>query len=238
MRVLAITLGVLALANPATAQWYATGFLGNADTSPIQLRLSSPHTALIIDAVELRDESSVSPWYYGARVTRRFSRARWLGVEGEFIHAKVISDASQVVHVRGNRDGVALDDERPLGSVLPRFQLSHGLNFVLANVALFWPIGMSKPDPAVMIVGRVGAGPTVPHVEATFDGVSEDGYQFGSAAFGAAVGAQIRLFPHVAAVAEFKVTRTTQHVDVGGARLEGAFTTRHAMAGLSWHTSK
>ena len=238
MQVLAITLGVLALASPATAQWYATGFLGNADTSAVRLRISSAHTALTVEPVELRDESSASPWYYGARVTRQFARARWLGVEGEFIHAKAISDANQFVHVRGGLDGVVLDDERQLGSVLPRFALSHGLNFALANVALFWPIGPWKSDPIVVIVGRVGAGPAVPHVEATVDGVNEDGYQFGGAAFGATVGAQIRLFPHVAAVAEFKMTRTTQHVDVGRARLEGTFITRHAIAGLAWHTNK
>jgi hypothetical protein len=73
---------------------------------------------------------------------------------------------------------------------------------------------------------------------ATFDGRDEDEYQFGGAAVGGTVGAQIRLFPHVAAIAGFKVTRTTQHVDVGGARIDSTFTTRHAIAGLAWHTNR
>lgn len=238
MRALAIAIGLLAPAAPASAQWYAAGFLGNAATSSVRLEVSSSRSALTIEPVELRDESSASPWYYGARVTKRLARARWLGVEGEFIHAKVISDPRQSVQVRGRRDGLTLDAEQPLGSVLPRFELSHGLNFILANVALFCPIGRSTPDPTVVLVGRFGAGPTVPHVEATFDGRDEDGYQLGRLALGGTVGAQIRLFPHVAAVAEFKVTRTTQRVNVGDGHLEGTFVTRHALAGIVWHTRR
>ena len=238
MRLLALAVGMLAVASSASAQWSGAVFLGNASTSPVRLTITSPDTSLAIESIELRDESSSSPWYYGYRVTRRFARLPWLGAEAEFIHAKAISDASQVVHVRGSFDGVAIDGERPLGSVLPHFELSHGLNFVLANVAAFWPIDSAKPDPAIVLVARFGAGPTVPHVEATFRGQSEDGYQVGGTAVAAAVGAQIRVVSHIAAIVELKATRTTQHVDVGVARFEGAFTTRHVIAGIAWSATR
>ena len=234
MRLLVLTLGMLSLASPASAQWSAAVFLGNAATSPVRLTIASPDASLVIEPVELRDESSSSPWYYGGRVTRTFARARWLGVEAEFIHAKAISDASQLVRVEGRLHDVAIDGQRPLGSVLPRFELSHGLNFVLANIAVFWPLHSARPDPPIVLVARFGAGPTVPHVEAVFDGQSEHIYQLGGAAVGGTVGAQIRLLSRVAAVIEFKATRTAQHVDVGTARLEGLFATRHAIVGVAW----
>lgn len=236
VRLVAMTLGLLVLARPAAGQWFVTGFAGNAATSPVRLSISAPGARLTIDPVELRDESAASPWYYGGRLTKKFARVRWLAVEGEFIHAKTISDANQLVRVRGELDGRALDDHRPLGSVLPRFELSHGLNFVLANVALFWPVRSSRSNPRLMLVGRIGAGPTAPHVEATFRGANEDRYQLGGAAVGGGVGAQMRLSARLDAVADFKVTRTTQRVDVGPARLTGSFSTRHAIVGLSFHT--
>jgi hypothetical protein len=238
MRWLAIhSVIILLFASPASAQWSAAAFLGNAWTSPSRFDIRSPdHDAAVsIESVKLADESSRSPWYYGARVTRRFARARWLGVEAEFIHAKTISDPAQVVSIRGRVDGAPVDGQQPLGTILPRFELSHGLNFLLGNAVLRWgAIGRDRDDAVVAIVGRVGLGPTIPHVEGTFRGENEDAYQSGRIGVGAAIGAEVRLSRYLGAIAEFKITHTDERVHVGSADIESGLTTRHVVAGVMW----
>jgi hypothetical protein len=229
----------LASTGTALAQWQVTASLGKAATSPSGLSIqSAADSALTVDRVHLRDESFDTPWYYGARLTRRLDRVPWLGLEIEFVHAKAIADASQVVRIRGRLDGTDVDESQPLGAILPRFELSHGLNFVLGNAVMFWPVGRTGQDPLLLVVGRFGAGPTVPHVEVTFRGHAEDAYQFGAPAIAGAVGGQIRISTHLAAVVEFKLTRTRQQLDVGSADIEGVFTTRHVLAGLVWQTTR
>jgi hypothetical protein len=232
-------LGLVLLASPVSAQWHVTAFLGDAATSPghLDIRSASADTSVVVEPVGLRDESFDSPWYYGARLTRQFEGARRLGLEVEFIHAKTIADPSQVVRLHGRLDGRELDGQHPLGTVLPRFELSHGLNFLLGNVVVDWPVAPRDREGILGIVGRVGAGPTIPHVESTFRDQQADSYQFGAIAFAAAFGTRIRLSNHFSAVVELKVTRTRQRVDVGSADIEGVFTTRHFVAGVTWRTT-
>jgi hypothetical protein len=213
-----------------------TAYLGKATTSAsrFDVRSSAADTALVVEPIAFDDESFRSPLYYGARLTRRFERAPWFGLEAEFIHTKAITDPSRLVRARGRLNGDDLDGEQRLGAILPRFELSHGLNFVLGNAAFHWPNRPQDDAPPVEILGRLGVGPTLPHVESTFLTQEEDTYQLGRVAFAGAIGAEIRLANRVSAVLELKVTRTRQRVHVGSADIEGVFTTRHVVAGLTW----
>jgi len=239
MRSILIVCGLVTCASPASAQWDVTVFLGDAATSPgrLEIRSAASDTSVAVEPVRFGDESSASPWYYGARLTWRPNRVPWLGVEAEFIHAKAIADPAQLVQVRGRLDGVLVDGDWRLGTILPRFELSHGLNFLLGNAVIYWPIASRKADTLVEIVGRLGLGLTMPHVESSFDGHEEDAYQLGGRAVDAAIGSQIRVWRHVSAIVEFKMTRTRQRVDVGAANVEGVFTTRHVVAGIVWRTA-
>ena len=239
MRSVLIVLWLVALASPASAQWYVTAFLGDAATSPVRLeiRSASSDTSVAVDPVRLADESFASPVYYGARLTKRLHRPSWLGLEIEFIHAKAIAEAAQLVRVHGRLDGVLVDADQRLDTILPRFALSHGLNFLMGNMVFDWPITSLGSEPLVEIVGRLGAGPTIPHVESSFRGHDEDGYQLGGVAFAAAIGTQVRLSDHLSAVVDVKVTRTRQRVDVGPADIDGTFTTRHVVAGVAWRAT-
>ena len=174
MRLVAILLGVVLLASPASAQWAATAYLGDATTlsSRFDVRSTIGDTALVVEPVSFDDESFQSPRDDGARITRRFERVPWFGLEAEFIHAKVIADPSQAASVRGHLDGAELGGQLRLGAILPRFELSHGLNFVLGNAMVQWPIAPRGSDALFTVVGRLGAGPTIPHVESMFQGQS------------------------------------------------------------------
>ena len=237
MRSVLIVFGLVACANPASAQWYVTAFLGDAATSSTRLEILSQQsdTSLAVDPVRLADESFASPVYYGARLTRGLGRPSWLGLEVEFIHSKAIADTAQLVRAQGRLDGRPVDADQRLDAILPRFELSHGLNFLLGNVVFDWPLSW-RSEALVAIVGRLGTGLTIPHVESTFRGHDEDDYQLGGMAFAAAIGAQIRLSKRLSAVVDVKVTRTRQHVEVGTAD-EGTFTTRHVVAGVAWRAT-
>jgi hypothetical protein len=127
--------------------------------------------------------------------------------------------------------------DRTLGTVLPRFEVSHGLNFLLVNAVVRFDIRqITNGTPGrVVIIGRAGAGPTIPHVEATtFDGRVEDGYQLGRIGWQGAGGVQVKLVGRLGAVAEAKITYTRGKLDVAGAEIASSFRTRHIVAGLAW----
>jgi hypothetical protein len=225
----------LLLSRPASAQWSTSAFLGDAATSPSRLDVRSDAGAEIsLDNVHLDDESLQSPWYYGWRITRRMQRVSWLGFEVEFIHAKAIANTAQVVRIRGRLNGTVIDGHQAMSTVLPHFELSHGLNFLLGNAVVRWPIGSARHASGLAIVGRFGVGPTISHVESTFQAQSEDAYQFGGAAVGGGVGIEVRTTNHLFVVADVKVTTARQNLRVGSATIEGRFTTRHLSAGLMW----
>jgi hypothetical protein len=220
----------------ASAQWSVSAFTGNAATASNRVRIASTseQTDVTLDDIPYRDESSKSPVYYGARVMRQFHRAPWLGLEAEFVHVKVIADTQSDVRVLGTLDGTPTDAVRRLGEILPRFEMSHGLNLILANVVARRSLSSAGAARRVAIVGRAGFGPTVPHVEATFHREHEDAYQFGRAALDVAVGAEVALTSRLLAAGEVKGVFTRQVVQIGTSELSGSFRTLHLVAGLRW----
>jgi hypothetical protein len=111
---------------------------------------------------------------------------------------------------------------------MPHFAMSHGLNFVLVDVA------MRVPIEGMVIALRSGVGPTIPHVETSIDGMDVDAYQIGSLGWQAASGVEVPVWKALFAMVEFKWTRTAETLDVPGGRVTGAFTTRHLVAGIEW----
>ena len=70
--------------------------------------------------------------------------------------------------------------DRPHGSDLNAFQQSHGLNFLLANLAYRFAPGCAARCTAVV---RGGAGISTPHVESTFRDRHQEQYQYGGVAW-------------------------------------------------------
>src|SRR5262245_52722461 len=101
----------LATAGPARADWVAAAFLGHAQTLASTITLTQParNTSLELVDVHYRGESLKSPQYYGVRMMWVSKTRRWLGIEGEYIHAKVFSQTREDVRVRGTLDGVPVD---------------------------------------------------------------------------------------------------------------------------------
>ena len=78
-------------------------FLGHAQTqtSTIVLTLPSQGTMLDVSDVEYRGESFRSPRYYALRLTWSPDAHQWLGIETEYIHAKVFAELDRLSLWRG-----------------------------------------------------------------------------------------------------------------------------------------
>jgi hypothetical protein len=193
-------------------EWLLAVYLGAAHT--VSAPLSFPSVAF--PAAHYRGESWTPPLYYGYRFSCFPRSIRPAGIEAEFTHLKVYANLP------------------PEGTV-QRFSMSHGLNLVLVNVAARRTLRATGAGP-LRLTARAGAGPTIPHIESTIGGVSKEGYQLGSIALHAGAGLEIPVAQHVSVVAEYKLTRTHEHVDVAGGTASGVFLSHHAIVGLTWRS--
>ena len=192
--------------------WVFAAFLGNAWTAQndLHLRLENPALEMRFTEVAYDDRSAQPPLYYGARIGHGLAAIPWLAVETEFIHLKTIAD------------------EAWLAPPMPRFEMSHGLNLLFINAAI-------RFEPFVL---RVGAGPTIPHVETAVRGDSVNAYQFGALAVQAAGAIEVPVSRQLFATGEFKWTRTAENLTVPTGSLEGTFATRHLIVGIGWRTAR
>lgn len=95
------------------------------------------------------------------------------------------------------------------------------------------PSGLVQ-DPRVVLALRVAAGPTIPHGQSTIGGRTQEQYEWGRVAGQVAAGVECRVAPHLALIAEYKVTATRQRVAVPDGSASASFTTQHAIAGIAW----
>lgn len=113
----------------ARAEWSVTGGLGAAHTRESSIRLIQPRDAtdVTVSPVVYRAASFKAPIYYGYRLGY-FPRSRWIGVEGKFIHLKVIADTSRQALFSGTINGAAVSETRPIASFVQRFSFSSTAN--------------------------------------------------------------------------------------------------------------
>jgi len=202
---------------------------GNATTRPADIRIDDEQggTALRFDRVPFKGRSFESPIYYGYRVAHALPRSRGrLFIGGEFIHAKAYGDVAGAAGA-GVYHGRTVE-AMPLASVMPRFAMSHGLNFVLANATLRQPIGGR-----ITATATAGAGVVVPHVEAQFDGAVIDEYQLAGSGLQAAIGAELRVWRRLSVMTEYKWTRAAVRAQLHGADAALTTSTHHVAVGVA-----
>jgi hypothetical protein len=230
---LAVVVGMLS-PSAARADWILSGFLGAAKTqsSTIDLSLPAQSTQLQIGGVEYRGESFHSPQYYGVRLTRTVGP--WLGIEGEFIHAKVFAEVDRDVRAEGTRFGVPFGADVRLSSVVQRLSMSHGLNFILVNVAARHGFGPANASGTHRVVGviRAGAGPTMPHAESHIGEVTMEQYEGGGLGVQVGGGLEISLGHGIGALGEYKFTSASPEIDVPGGTATIPSRTHHVAFGV------
>ena len=188
--------------------------MGASATSSNTLTVTSPSgSALALNDVAYKGQAFRSPWYYGVRVGWLPSGTRGLGYEVEWTHAKAIAQID------------------PHLSPLNAFQQSHGLNFLLGNVAYRFSPGCNSRCTAVV---RGGAGISTPHAESTYLNEHQEQYQYGGPAWQAGAGLEFRLWQFVYAIGDARITRVTErHLRAAGADIAGTFFTRHVDFGVA-----
>jgi hypothetical protein len=126
LTMLLASIAIFAIGVPcARADWSVAGFVGAAHTQDSSIRLIQPpdSTDVAISPVAYRAESFTSPIYYGYRVGF-FPGSRWLGIEGEFIHLKVIAETSRPADIVGSLKGQTVSATQPIAAVLERFSIT------------------------------------------------------------------------------------------------------------------
>lgn len=188
---------------PASAQWYAGVYMGANTTTPADVTVKGDGYDITFPDVSFEAKSFTSPQYYGWRLGRFFDEGRRFGVELEFIHLKVIAKPED------------------LGPAVTRYQMTHGLNFLVLNFTNRIPLGRSAyGEPRVALITRGGAGVTLPHAETTILGESLEQYEYAGPGAHAAVGLDVRLKGRLSLVSEYKLTYarptiTTAHNGTG-----------------------
>ena len=229
---------VLAVPGSARADWIVAAFLGHAATRPgtIVLTLPDRATSLELGGVRYRGESFASPQYYTLRVTWVPDRHPWLGLEGEFLHAKVFAKTTDTVRMQGILRGAPIDATLPLSSVVQRLAMSHGLNFILANLAVRREAGPrdARGSRRLALVARAGAGPTTPHAESTVDHVNVDQYQSGGVGAQFGGGVELTVWRGLRAVGEYKFTWATPEIEVAGGSARIPARSHHAAFGVGY----
>jgi hypothetical protein len=235
-----VVLAAVSLASPASARadWIAAAFLGHAHTVPSTVVLTQPARQTRIEMIDVnyRGESLKSPQYYGVRMTWVPAAHRWMGIEGEYIHAKVFVETRRDARVRGTIDGVPVDTSLFLYSHVQRLAMSHGLNFIFANLIVRRELGPvdSQGTPRLTLVGRVGAGPTRPHVESTIENAAFDGYENGGLGTQVGGGIEFSIWRGLGVVTDYKLTWAHPDVDVAGGRADIPARSHHVVGGLKF----
>jgi hypothetical protein len=225
---------VVLAATPARADWTLGAFAGASHTRAAALEITQPSlgTAVRLEPVRLDSGSFDPPIYYGYRGGVFPASWNGFGIEGEFIHLKVIAQTSRPVSVTGTRDGQPISASQPMHHIVERFSITHGVNLITINGAYRRALGAVDRS-RVHVIVRAGAGFTVPHAESTIGGISQEGYEIGARAYQAAAGADVRLAGRLYAIGDYKWSRTVQTVDVDRGTARIPLNTGHVTFGVA-----
>jgi len=230
------------------AEWRFEIFLGKASTSESDLNVEQPskQNDLSFHRIEYDDRSFHTPLYYGLRTAYFPASFSNLGLEAEFIHAKIYSKSEQMVYVSGIMEGEPIDSIIRFGEMVQGFSMTHGLNFLFFNLVGRLPIvsvidrsasgGKDKNDEQdkVVLYGRLGIGPLIPHTESVVDGHGREQYELHGPAYQIATGMEINIWRKLFLLLEYKYTLVKVNeakIALGHASTE--LNTNHWVFGLS-----
>jgi len=226
--------GLACWPSAAAAQWYIGTFTGGNVTHAATVILDQPgrDRLLEFENVHFAARPLESPQYYGARLGYFFDAGRF-GLELEFLHVKVIGLTDRLVTVTGREAGVPVNAQMRMDAIIQRHAMTHGLNFLMANVAWRRALGGTSGSAPVTLVLRAGAGPVVPGVDSVVDHVSVQEYQYAGLGGQLAAGLDIRLRGPLSATVEYKFTGTRPIIDLACGTSRMTALTHHVAAGFA-----
>jgi hypothetical protein len=192
---------------------------------------------LRFDEVHFEGRSLEGPFYYGFRAGYFLPRLM-LGLETEFIHLKVYTDTKRQVRASGIRLGTPIDQILILDDIVEQYSISHGVNLLLFNAVGRYSIGGRNGPDRLLLAGRFGAGPSIPHTESTIDGHHQEQYEAGRLGWQLAGGIELHMWRGLHALFEYKFTRTNQRGRVYLGQANSLLRSQHGIFGLTYHFSR
>lgn len=227
---------------PAGAEFSIMVYFGKSLTGKSDLHLKKGDADLHFHDARWDDKSFSAPIFYGIRASYWFDHRSDWGVAVDFTHAKAILSERETVQVTGSRNGSPVDAWEPVSDSIRHFELSHGLNMVTFNGLHRWfVVGSRDKTRSGDLQGYtgLGAGFSVPHVEAHMDDGWTGRYQFPA---GPVVNGMAGLnydFAHaVAGALEYKLSYADVHGRLNrGGSIETATWTHQFISGLAGNFS-
>lgn len=238
-----LAIGLLLLGLPAAVQGEAfldlyagKSFTQDSDLRIKQSRLGNDYT---FEDVSFRDDSFKDPPYYGVRAGYFFERYPWLGLAVEFFHMKITADTSDVRPVDGTRNGAALSGGAKVNSIVQRFAVTHGVNYLTLDALFRYPLLQSPERFAkgrLQLYTGVGLGPVIGHPETRVDNIrSEPGYELAGLGVQGFVGARFLILKNLGLFTEYKFSHSALEVTVPSGHGRVHENTHHIVGGLTIH---
>lgn len=226
---------------------YVRAFTGVGVSRPSALRIHQPTlgTHLIFERVSWAHKSLSTDWdrdsipYVGVRGGVFLRRVPWLGLSAEVLHFKVFAETETVVMVTGTDEGAPVDTMAPMNRFVQAYQVSNGVNLVLANVEAHKRLsrGPRFPNGRADVYAGGGGGVTFPFTRSSIAGRSQGQYEWGRPAGQVFGGIAWYLSPRWDVSLEYKFTATTADGSVAHGESESKLRTHHVAFGVGFHFS-
>jgi hypothetical protein len=224
------------LPTAAHAQWYAGLYLGANHTHAASISINQPSadTSIRIHDVTFEGRPLASPQYYGIRIGRMLGERRRFGIEVEFIHLKVIGQASRSFRLTGMLDGALVDSVTRMDTIVQQYAMTHGLNFLVVNAVSRHRLGSSRTS----WVNRVGAGATIPHAETTVRHVNREQYEYAGPGVHGSTGLDIGVTSWLSVQADYKVTAARPEISIDAGTGRTTSVSHHVTAGFTFGSTR
>ncbi len=237
MKRLALLAGLL-LTSSVNAEINLALFAGKSMVDNGDLNLTQAGTNMNFHDVSWEDKSFEEPIFYGARIGYWFNEAPNWGVSVDFSHLKNYLAYNETVAVDGIRNGVAVGGNETIANTIEDFNMSHGLNTLTFNGQYRWfPAGQRDKS----LLGRMqlytglGAGFSIPHVEASISGTKTYEYQWGAGpVVNGMMGVNYDICHFISGFVEYKLSYADVQADLTGGGTINTETVNHQIIfGLS-----
>ena len=224
---------------------YLRLYSGVGVTGDSDLRIHQPSlgTDLILERVSWEHRSLTTDWsrdsipYVGVRAGFFFREPEWLSLSFEVLHFKILAETEKRVRVTGTDEGAAVNTVAPMRQFVQTYQVTNGVNMILANVQVHERLVRSArfADGRADIYGGLGAGVTIPYTRSTIDGETRGQYEWGRLATQVLGGFSWQMSRHWDISLEYKFTVTTVDGEVAYGDSRSRLRTHHLALGLGYH---
>ncbi|HYW04891.1 MAG TPA: hypothetical protein VFA86_13200 [Gammaproteobacteria bacterium] len=214
-----------------------SAYAGWSGASGSDLRYAAPGgTSLTVHDVSWNTDSFEPPPYYGVRATWWLRPASGPGLALDFTHAKILLRTAETARVTGMDAGAPVDARRPVASVIPHFENTHGLNFLTLSGLYRVELRHGGPRPTWQAYAGAGAGVAYPHVEARIGQAVTFRHEWAGPVAQGLLGLETRTGRHLGFFIEYRLSRVWLDEDLAtGARIRTNLWLHQVAVGGGWH---